>query len=662
MNRKIIRALAALCFLTSYLPAAFAQEGGYLSQLSIAKGEKLAFYLSTSKTFFDLNIYRLSETKTLVRTFPMLPGSIQATPDSSYTLGCRWNKNAEMTIPDDWAAGVYEADLPTSVGIKPLVFVVREKIPGSYSKIVVNLCVNTWQAYNNWGGKSLYHFNSTDQVECPSLSFDRPFSDTTTAYYFKWPDKLVRWLAKEKILVEFCVSTDMDRDPEFMHHYQIYITVGHDEYWSLPERDECEHLLARGGKMIVLSGNTCWWQARIDDDGRRFVCFRDPNLDPEFPLRDSIVTALWSRPPISNPENKIIGVSSQAGGYVNSDLLFPADSGYGGYTVFNSHHWVYRNTGVKDGDVIGFEDRIVGYEVDGALYKWQEGIPVVTSEDSTPRSFRILGMSPAANSNNMRNGDATMGYYYTPGGGAVFNSSSINWVSGLDTNSVISQMLRNIIRQFSANQTLPPEIVAAEPVTVFPEYINHEDVFIANRTFPLNYTTNDTFAVHAADPIEKKLFYVWHIGGQALGTDSVLILRPDSKKLFPKGIVLEVSVSNGSDTVSMDWTLVSQASVRRTSDTFDRMKWYPNPFSERSQLLFTLEEKAHIEVEIMSIMGEHIRTLLFPVELFAGSHTLIWDLTRDNGEKVSGGIYFCRMTIAAASGKNLTMAEKLIVL
>src|SRR5438445_775697 len=85
---------------------------------------------------------------------------------------------------------------------------------------------------------AFYHFTSTNGDECPRLSFHRPFSDTTTALYFTWTDKLVRWLVKEKIPVEFCVSTDLDRDPEFMHHYQMYITVGHDEYWSLKERDE----------------------------------------------------------------------------------------------------------------------------------------------------------------------------------------------------------------------------------------------------------------------------------------------------------------------------------------------------------------------------------------------------------------------------------------
>src|SRR6185437_5846432 len=115
--------------------------------------------------------------------------------------------------------------------------------------------------------------------------------------------------------------------------------------------------------------------ARIEDSGRTFVCYRDAGLDPEA-SKDSIITSVWSRAPLNDPENKFLGTSFQNGGYVNSGgTLFPADSGYGGYTVFNSQNWIYKNTGVKDGDIIGFDDHIVGYEVDGALYNWHEGIP-----------------------------------------------------------------------------------------------------------------------------------------------------------------------------------------------------------------------------------------------------------------------------------------------
>jgi len=658
MHRKVFQVLAAIYFLTLNLPRVFAQEGGYVSQLSVAKGDSIAFFLSSANTTLDLNIYRLGEKRTLVTTIPRVTGGIQVTPDSSYFYGCKWKKNAGIIIPNEWSSGVYEADLPTSSGIKPIIFVVREKILASTSKILVNLTTNTWQAYNNYGGKSLYHFNSTNTDECPRLSLNRPFSDTTAKFYFFWTDKLVRWLAKENIPVEFCVSSDLDRDPEFMHHYQMYITVGHDEYWSLPERDECEHLIERGGTMLVLSGNTCWWQARIEDSGRTFVCYRDAGLDPEAG-KDSIITSVWSRPPLNDPENKFLGTSFQNGGYVNSGTLFPATDGYGGYTVFNSQNWIYKNTGVKDGDVIGFDDHIVGYETDGVLYNWQEGIPTVTSIDSCPKSFRILGMSPAANSSGTRNGDATMGYYYTPSGGAVFNTASVNWVAGLDTNRIIQQMLRNIIQQFNRG-TLPPEIIRAEPVTVKPENIDHEDVFIGSRIFPLDYNSIDSFVVHAVDPIGRKLFYSWQCEGKPLGSDSMLYLLPQVKKQFPKGMVITVFVSNDTGTVQMDWILVGQESVA-ASDNSNHVICYPNPFSDNTHLQFTLEEHALVEIEITSVMGEHIRTLLPSAQLSSGSHSISWDRINDNDHKIPVGIYYCTVKIRSSGGRIYSAVEKLVV-
>ena len=314
MNHKILLAIFIAFFATLCYNLGFAQEGGYLSSLSVTKGENVRFYLSTSDSSFVLPIYRLGKQKKNILNIANIPGGIQTAGDSAFILGCNWRGSVDLVIPESWQSGVYEADLPTSTGIKPLIFIVREKVLGSYSKIVVNLTVNTWQAYNNWGGKSLYNFNSTNKTASVKVSFNRPFSDVTSALYFKWTDKLVKWLENENIAAEYCISTDLDRDPKFLDHYKVYTTVGHDEYWSLPEREACENLLSRAGKLIVLSGNTCWWQVRHEDSLRTLVCYRAYNIDPEYPLHDSIVSAVWSRVPIFNAENNFLGTSFQGGG------------------------------------------------------------------------------------------------------------------------------------------------------------------------------------------------------------------------------------------------------------------------------------------------------------------------------------------------------------
>jgi hypothetical protein len=563
MNKMITRsgkAILIACISLLGLQSVFAQEGGYVSALSVAKGETLSFFLSTSVQTFDLEIYKLgNDLKFPIMTLHSLKGFVQAVPDSSYTKGCGWSKSGEIIIPTDWLPGVYEADFPTSSGMKPLVFVVRDMKPGSYSKVVVNLTVNTWEAYNNWGGKSLYNYNSNERKSAVKVSFNRPFSDSTTALYYRWTDKLVKWLEKEKIKVEFCVNTDFDRDSSFAKHYNVYLTVGHDEYWSYAERNQCEQLLSRGGKMVVLSGNTCWWQVRLEDNLRTLVCFRDPSLDPYYYLGfDSLVTSVWSRSPINNPPNSFLGVSFEAGGYVNNDTILPVSKGYGGYTVYNANHWIYEDADVADGDVIGMKDSIVGYETDGAYFNWIDGIPVSVNISNTPANLTFLGISPAAGSDNTLRGHATMGYFTFPSGGAVFNSASINWVNGLGgTESVIPQMLRNVLRQFTSKVQLPPEIVLAEPVTFSVENINNESVDVPSRTFQYTYNDSQIFFVHAVDPQGKDLRYFWKIGEKIVSRDTLCILKTDILDMYPAGISLEAFVSNGDDTVSVEWKLVN---------------------------------------------------------------------------------------------------------
>ena len=116
--------------------------------------------------------------------------------------------------------------------------------------------------------------------------------------------------------------------------------------------------------MIILSGNTLWWQVRYENDGNTLVCYKDRTLDPMTGVRDSFVTINWRDPPVNDPENKITGLSFIAAGYVNKDTLFPRSNGWGGYTVVNHHNWIYNGTNLNYGDEFGYPDSIVGDETD----------------------------------------------------------------------------------------------------------------------------------------------------------------------------------------------------------------------------------------------------------------------------------------------------------
>ncbi|MDP3598857.1 MAG: hypothetical protein Q8S75_17870, partial [Nitrospirota bacterium] len=154
-------------------PALHREIEGFASLTSVNRGDKLAFFVNTKADFYTLQIYRMGwyqgtgarEIAGPVR----LKGQVQSQPTTNPDTGlieCRWDNPLILSIPlnrsdaTDWASGIYLAKLtaePTSAQ-SYIIFVVRDDArPSTY---LVQSSVTTFQAYNNWGGKSLYAFNS----------------------------------------------------------------------------------------------------------------------------------------------------------------------------------------------------------------------------------------------------------------------------------------------------------------------------------------------------------------------------------------------------------------------------------------------------------------------------------------------------------------------
>ena len=596
MIRTILKTSLILCTFVLLRGSVNAQEGGYLSSLSPTIGETLKFYISSSVTSFDLDIYRLGQVKQKVMTIRSVSGGIQPVSDSAYSYGCNWLPTAEIVVPPSWNTGVYEADFPTTTGLHKLIFVVKSQSLGSTSKTLVCLTVNTWQAYNNWGGKSVYNYNSTNTKAAVKVSFNRPFSDSTEILYFRWEDKLVKWLEKEKTNVEFCTRIDLDRDPSILDHYTTLVIAGHDEYWSRPERNATQNLVNRGGRVIILSGNTCWWQVRFEDSLKTMVCYKDAELDPLFSKNDSIVTTQWSSDVVHDGESSLTGVTFLHGGYVNKDTVYPQAKGYGGYTVLHSNSWIYDKTNLHNGDVFGQADPIVGYEVDGAAWLWSKDsmiqlLPWATAKkDASPSNFSILGLSPAADASGGLIGSATMGYYTTPNGGAVFNAATTDWANGLDgRDPIVEQITRNVFNRFISKTSFPPVLLSYTPRTFTADTVNHQFIYASHRVVYCPRNMQDTFVVHAVDPMNKPLTYTWKKGGFYAGNDSSVVLNFGPNGCNNAPVFVSIVISNGTDSVSGGWWVIDTNIVFITLPPFFPYKNH-NPFFYKPVAVSTVDE------------------------------------------------------------------------
>ena len=496
---------------------------GYASASSIPQGGSLDLYVSTAIPAYDIQISREGPSgRELMMTLTDMPGAYyECGPvgvpagQEDVDLGCDWPVAYTLDVPADWPSGIYVADLldeddsPGDFG-SYIFFIVTEDQPGSTASIVFQSSTNTWQAYNSYEDWSLY----TDPP-ARRITFDRPYKRCTGCRY-AWEVPLLRWLESEGYAVEYVANEDVHVDPTLLYNYTLFLSVGHDEYWSKEIRDNIDAFIDAGGNVAVFSGNTGYRQVRYEDGGQTLICYKsDRRLDPLYGVDSIRVATEFAVDPVFWPENSTTGVGFRNGGWVNPSL---GSEMAGRYTAYRSGHWVYAGTGLHDGDEFWYEP-VEHLEVDGALFTWENGLPVVTGEDETPLDFLILGLQPSTY------GYATMGIYSRDGGGTVFNAATMGWGRGLwpETNpedyEIVRQITRNVIDTLSSGDPPPPPTYAIQetsfsyqpPMPLVDEPVSFSAAITPwYATPPITYTwefgdgapavsTNDTAISHTYD-------------------------------------------------------------------------------------------------------------------------------------------------------------------
>jgi hypothetical protein len=450
---------------------------GYAGRLSHRAGHRVELHVSTSASRYGIEIARLGARRLVVWSRDNLPGAKHPVPADAFSHGCRWPVSVAVEVPDSWPSGYYQVVLRTQEGDGPqglgeAFFVVRSSRPGRDTSILLQLCTNTYNAYNRWGGSSLY---GGPRGVSRRVSFERPYigfvpGDAFTSRYSgwrNWEQPFVAWAENAGYKIDFAINSTLQFHPEILKEYRLVLSVGHDEYWSAPMRDNLEAFIKAGGNVAFFSGNTCFWQVRSEDDGRALTCWKyDFDQDPVYKSDDKrLLSGMWSNVLVNRPENQLTGVSFTYAGYHR----FFEWGGDGCYTIHRPEHWVFEGTGLKRGDCLGRLDKIVGYECDGCEYTIQDGLPVPTHRDGTPESFQILGSAPAGLSEKFdksliwasealygkgttkrlpQPGIAVLGTYTR--GGTVFTTGCTEWVRGLEGHDpAVERITRNVLDRLS---------------------------------------------------------------------------------------------------------------------------------------------------------------------------------------------------------------------
>ncbi len=376
---------------------------------------------------------------------PVSPQPVPAPAAETGLIACTWPVTFQVETGSDWTSGVFLLVLTRSDGPQTWVpFVVRADERRGVA--VFQASFTTYPAYNPWGGKSLYPPSPAGEV-----SFDRPFAEGNGAgHYFRYEDDFVRWAEARGFDLTYLTNLDLDRDPTLLQGQKLFLSVGHDEYWSRPERQAVEAALARGTSLAFFSANTCYWQirlepSRVDARPRRTqVCWKKSSATMDPQRGTALETTNWRAAPVNEPENGLLGVMFTA--------WEPPPAA--AWVVANADAWPYEGTGVADGDAI---PGIVGYETDRTV-----------PNGATPPGTVVLAHSPVVDVNGRADfHEATV--RDGPDGAFVFAAGTIEWSWGLwrSADPRVRKITENVFRRAGldpVSDTVPsPQVPGEKP-------------------------------------------------------------------------------------------------------------------------------------------------------------------------------------------------------
>jgi len=447
---------------------------GFATDISVNRGQTVNFKISTDSNNYRIDIYRMGYYGGLggrkVASSVPAPGistvsilsmpSVQPSPSTDPTIGLvdagNWSISASWAMPATAVSGVYIAHLvrqDATSGANHSPFIVRDD--GVQHDIVFQTSDTTWHAYNGWGGYSLYGGGATasSNGRAYKVSYNRPIATRDGVGTYAGPQDFlfgveiaaIHWLEANGYDVCYIAGVDTDRLDTTgkglqLLNYKVFLSVGHDEYWSGNQRANVEAARAAGVNLAFWSGNEVFWKTRyepstVTTDGisptanRTLVCYKETwdnkVLDP---LDPPTCTCSWRDPRFGSqagrPENALTGTLFMVDDFREDQILIP-------YPMTKLRFW--RNTAVANttpGNSGSLVKNYLGYE-------W----------DSSPdNGFRPAGLIPLSSTTVSVN-TLLLDYGHTEGPGRchhklalyrdpsdalVFGAGTVMWSWGLD--------------------------------------------------------------------------------------------------------------------------------------------------------------------------------------------------------------------------------------
>ena len=432
---------------------------GFATDISVNQGQTISFKIKTDAKAYTIGIFRLgyyagngARLITTITPSVSLPQTQPAclTNSSTFLYDCgNWAISASWQIPANATSGLYFALLTRTDtgGVSQIFFVVRND--SYHSPVLYQTADETWQAYNDYGGHSLY--GGAGSFDLPNrafkVSYNRP-SDTrnfeAATFLFNAEYPMIRWLEANGYDLTYFTGVDAARNGSLILNHKVYLTAGHDEYWAGPHRSNVEAARDAGVNMAFFSGNEVFWKTRWENsiDGsntpyRTLVCYKETldnaKTDPSDP---PTWTGTWRDPRFSppadggRPENSLNGtiflVNGPGTDNTGLSIKVPAAD-----TKFR----FWRNTGIYNlaSGTATLPSGTLGYEWDGDL---DNGFRPAGLMDMSHATYNLTNDLLLDYGGVYGAGQAThsLTLYRAASGALVFGAGTVQWSWGLDSN------------------------------------------------------------------------------------------------------------------------------------------------------------------------------------------------------------------------------------
>jgi hypothetical protein len=403
---------------------------GYVSSDAVLPGQTEKLYVNApGSRRVTVSVYRMgwyagSGGRLVLQSDP-LPAVAQPPCVHRSSTGlteCDWHATLSFTIPSALPSGVYIAKLRGSDGSQSdCIFVVRAHAP---APLMVELPTATWQAYNEWGGDSLYpggkQVQASGGTQGVEVSYDRPYQTQTGAgQFFIREVAIVRFLERYRYPVSYTTIDSLDAEPQQVAGTKALVDAGHSEYWSTRDEQAFANARDAGSDLLFFSSDTMAWRVRFAPDAigrpaRRIVAYKQSaSRDPEGAEPSGLF-------PLGGADVK----GSAYNGCITPRVRQPGPPVYRLYpwTARAGPSWLFAGTGVRAGTSI---PGIVGYELDQRTAASPPGTEVV-GQGTAPCGAETEP-SPA-------HGTLAQSTLYSAASGAfVFASGTMGWLYGLET-------------------------------------------------------------------------------------------------------------------------------------------------------------------------------------------------------------------------------------